>query len=105
MNTKGKSYQLLLPPSSYLPEFTGVLQTAYRQLFLASLEVLRRANGRVMISFTGNERWNRDANGFRFSLLLASRDPGGDIRHKQASDESSRTRLPAGDLITSTSSS
>jgi hypothetical protein len=68
MNTKGASYQLLLPPSSYLPEFTGVLQTAYPQLFLASLEVLRRANGRVIISFTGNERWNRDDNGFNLAI-------------------------------------
>jgi len=68
MNTKGASYQLLLPPSSYLPEFTGVLQTAYPQLFLASLEVLRRANGRVIISFTGNERWNRDENGFNLAI-------------------------------------
>lgn len=68
MNTKGNSYLSLAPPSSYVPEFTSVLQTAYIPTLMASLEAARRSNARVFLSFTGNERWNRDANGFNLAI-------------------------------------
>lgn len=46
------------------PEFNALVTTAYLPTVLVKLEEARRTNGRVLLSFAGNERWNRDANGF-----------------------------------------
>ena len=45
--------------------FTGTKITATSSAcLLADLEIARRANARVFISFTGNSQYNRDESGF-----------------------------------------
>jgi hypothetical protein len=58
----------LLPPSSLSPAFTVLLDVAYGPTLLAKLEAARRTNGRVLLSFTGNEKYIRDSGGFSLSI-------------------------------------
>ena len=54
-----------VPPPKLGGPFTGTQITAvYPACLLADLEIARRANARVFISFTGNSQYNRDENGF-----------------------------------------
>lgn len=53
-----------VPWDGYSEVFTGALQNGQPDSVLASLEAARSGNARIMISFTGNEQWNRDQNGF-----------------------------------------
>jgi hypothetical protein len=57
-----------VPTSRFGPAFSGTQITALTSTcLLADLDAARRANVRVFISFTGNEQYNRDANGFSFT--------------------------------------
>jgi hypothetical protein len=54
-----------LPPEYFGPEYSGTIYTATNpDTLLKALEAARRANARLFISFTGNEQYNRDENGF-----------------------------------------
>jgi hypothetical protein len=64
VETKHASSMSLLPPSSLSPAFTALLDVAYIPTLLAKLEAARRTNGRVLLSFTGNEKYNRNSGGF-----------------------------------------
>ncbi|MGH9893448.1 MAG: hypothetical protein ACREA0_15955 [bacterium] len=48
--------------------YTGGHQNVQPDQLLVQLEAARRASARVMVSLTGNEQWNRDANGFSITL-------------------------------------
>lgn len=52
------------PASRWGPEFNSTVYTARPDSILRDLEVARRANLRLFVSFTGNEQHNRDENGF-----------------------------------------
>ena len=68
VETKHASSMSLLPPSSFSPAFTVLLDAAYVPTLLARLEAARRTNGRVLLTFTGNEKYNRDSGGFSLSI-------------------------------------
>jgi hypothetical protein len=68
VETKHASSMSLLPPSSLSPAFTVLLDVAYVPTLLAKLEAARRTSGRVLLSFTGNEKYNRDSGGFSLSI-------------------------------------
>jgi hypothetical protein len=53
--------------SNYPSLFTGAHLNGQPDSLLADLEAARRASARVLVSFTGNEQWNRDENGFSFT--------------------------------------
>ena len=54
-----------VPTSKFGPAYSGTQITALLgSCLLADLEAARRTDTRVFISFTGNEQYNRDANGF-----------------------------------------
>jgi hypothetical protein len=55
---------LLLPPSSLNPNFTALKTDAFKRNFLDVLESARRANGRILVSFSGNSREYTDSAGF-----------------------------------------
>lgn len=54
-------------PADFSSEFSGTVYTA-QSTILADLQAARRNNMRVFVSFTGNEQWNRDQNGFSMTL-------------------------------------
>lgn len=57
-----------LPPDRFA-EFSGTIYTATDPgQLLADLELARRASARLLISFTGNEEFLRDQNGFSFAM-------------------------------------
>ena len=54
-----------LPPSRFTAEWTGTIYTATSATCLPiHMANARRVNARLFVSFTGNEQYNRDANGF-----------------------------------------
>jgi hypothetical protein len=53
-----------LPPAHF-PDFSGTVYPASKpDKLIRDLEAARRAGARLFISFTGNEQFNRDSNGF-----------------------------------------
>ena len=52
------------PMSNWGPEFNSTVYTARPDSILGDLAAARRANLRLFVSFTGNEQYNRDENGF-----------------------------------------
>jgi hypothetical protein len=57
-----------LPPDRFA-EFSGTIYTATDPgQLLADLELARKAGTRLLISFTGNEQFLRDQNGFSFAM-------------------------------------
>ena len=65
--SQGESSFLLLPPSSLDPSFTAVKTDAFYKNLLAMLEAARRANGRVLVSFSGASGEYTDSNGFNLA--------------------------------------
>jgi hypothetical protein len=64
-----------VPTGKFGPAYSGTQITALLgNCLLADLEAARRTNTRVFISFTGNEQYNRDANGFSFTKWKARVD-------------------------------
>jgi hypothetical protein len=59
---------LLVPPSSLNPSFTALKIDAYKHNLMAALESARRANGRVLVSFSGGNGEYTDSNGFNLEL-------------------------------------
>ena len=59
---------LLLPPSSLNPNFTALKTDAYWRNLLNVLEAARRANGRILVSFSGSSAEYTDSNGFNLEL-------------------------------------
>jgi hypothetical protein len=57
-----------MPLASFGGVFSGGHQNGQPDSLLVNLEAARRASARVMISFTGNEQWNRDENGFSLTI-------------------------------------
>ena len=53
MISQGESSSLLQPPSSLDPNFTALKLDAFKKNLLNMLEAARRANGRVLVSFSG----------------------------------------------------
>jgi hypothetical protein len=57
-----------LPPALYGQEFNGAYRPRWRHApLLADLEAARRANTRVVLNFTGSERYLSDEHGFSFA--------------------------------------
>jgi hypothetical protein len=72
--TKGASSETVFPPSRWDPQFNAMITNAFRPTLLAKLEEARRTDSRVLLSFSGNEQWNRDANGFNLAMWKARVD-------------------------------
>ena len=71
MLTKGESSRSVIPPSTLNSAFTGLTTSAYPPTLLAKLDAARRANDRVLLSFTGHEHAKRDSNGFSMTKWKA----------------------------------
>jgi hypothetical protein len=65
--SQGESSALLLPASSVNPDFTALKLDAYAKNLLNMLEAARRANGRVLVSFSGASQEYTDSNGFNLA--------------------------------------
>jgi hypothetical protein len=63
-----------LPPSLYGPKFTGAYLAAVPSTLLANLEAARWANARVLLNFTGHNKWFRDSHGFNLEQWKARVD-------------------------------
>jgi hypothetical protein len=61
-------------PEGWGPEFSGTVYTAQPGSLYADLEAARRASVRLFVSFTGNEQYLRDANGFNLTKWKARVD-------------------------------
>ena len=57
-----------IPWSTYGVVFSGAMQNGQPDEMLPGLEAARRNNVRVVIGFTGNPQWNRDSDGFNFTI-------------------------------------
>jgi len=66
--TQHESANLLVPPSELSPSFTALKIDAYRYKLLAALEAARRANGRILVSFSGGSAEYTDSNGFNLEV-------------------------------------
>lgn len=67
MLSQGESSALLLPASSLNPDFTALKTDAFKKNLLDMLQAARRANGRVLVSFSGASGEYTDANGFNLA--------------------------------------
>jgi hypothetical protein len=65
--SQGESSFLLLPPSSLDTSFTALKTDAFYKNLLAMLESARRANGRILVSFSGASGEYTDSNGFNLA--------------------------------------